>query len=150
MTDFKSQFKSASDSPGFMLWKVSNLHQRLERRALSGIDLTPTQFSVLASYFFLCKQLGAVQQADICNHAGIDKMQVSDVTRALEKAKLVQKRSNPNDKRSSLIIVTVSGQKKCNAALKIIENLDKKFFSACENFDSFLVELNKLALRNED
>ena len=150
MKNFKSQFKGATDSPGFLLWKVSNLHQRLQRKALSGIDLTPTQFSVLASYFFLYQKLGAVQQAVICNHTGIDKMQVSDVTKALVKAKFIQRKSNPNDKRSSLIAVTTSGQKKCNDALEIIESLDEKFFSVCENFELFLGDLNKLALNSDE
>jgi DNA-binding MarR family transcriptional regulator len=149
MSEFKSVFLDASESPGFMLWKVSNLHQRMQRKALSEIGLTPTQFSVLASYFYLYKKCGVVRQIDICQHTGIDKMQVSDVSKALEKDGLIRKMPNPKDNRASLVDVTDLGQEKCNRALKIIEKLDSEFFSMCDNLEALMNELNRLSKQAE-
>jgi MarR family transcriptional regulator, organic hydroperoxide resistance regulator len=129
MADFQSKFKSAELSPGFLLWKASNLHQKLQRKALLEVDLTPSQFSILACYFFLSSKSSSVTQTDVCRHAGIDKMLISDLTKTLIKKKCLKKIANKNDRRSYSIKLTENGEDKCNQALKIIEPLDAKFFA---------------------
>ena len=41
----RSTFSSAGESPGFLLYKASNLLLRLHGAALKEFDLTPAQFS---------------------------------------------------------------------------------------------------------
>ena len=46
-------FKRAEDSPGFLLWQLTNQWQRQQRTALAKIGLTHAQFVVLASVLWL-------------------------------------------------------------------------------------------------
>lgn len=138
MADFQSKFKSAEMSPGFLLWKVSNLHQRLQRKALLELDLTPSQFSILACYFFLSSKSSSVTQAEVCRHDGIDKMLISDLTKTLIKKNCLKKTANKEDRRSHSIKLTENGVNKCNQAIKIIETLDAKFFAAAKDSKSLI------------
>lgn len=131
------------------MWKTSNLHQRLQRQVLKDLDLTPTQFSLLACYFFLNQINDSVSQSDVCNQAGLDKMLVSDITKALLKKKFLSKKANPEDKRSSLIQVTQLGAEVCNQALKIVEDLDQKFFARAGDRKSYLAVLRALSIEME-
>ena len=139
MTKFESKFSSASMSPGFLLWKVSNLHQRLQKKALEPLELTPSQFSVFACYFFLLKKSDSVSQSDVCIHAGIDKMLVSDLTKSLVKKKFITLSKSKTDGRSFNVVVTNEGAIVCNKALKIIEDLDAEFFGTLQSQKDFLV-----------
>jgi DNA-binding MarR family transcriptional regulator len=145
MAKFDSKFSDAKISPGFLLWKVSNLHQRLQKKALEPLDLTPSQFSVLACYFFLLKKTESVSQADLCSHAGIDKMLVSDLTKTLLKKGFVKSSKNKTDRRSFDIAVTDEGIRTCNKALKIIEALDANFFGQSPRQADFLEIMQELA-----
>lgn len=149
MAKFQTKFQSAEMSPGFLVWKVSNLHQRLQRKALLHLDLTPSQFSILACFFFLSDKQPVVTQADVCRHAGIDKMLISDITKVLLKKRLMKKVTNKYDGRSFAIHITEEGASKCNQALKIIEEVDFKFFRITENSKHFLTSLIELASQDE-
>ncbi|MDO9182180.1 MAG: hypothetical protein Q7U04_07215 [Bacteriovorax sp.] len=87
-----TKFDAAESSPGFLFWKVANLHQRLQRQVLKDLDISPTQYFLLACYFFLKTPEGLPTQTDICEMAGLDKMLVSDTTKALLRKKLVIKK----------------------------------------------------------
>jgi DNA-binding MarR family transcriptional regulator len=83
--------------------------------------------------------------------AGLDKMLVSDTTKALLRKKLVSKKSNKNDQRSFFIELTDEGKLICNKAVKLIEVLDDEFFALTGNTKNFLemlhrIESNYLAL----
>ncbi len=43
-----SEFSYPEESPGFLLWQVSNLWQKLQRKALSQLNLTHVQFALLS------------------------------------------------------------------------------------------------------
>jgi DNA-binding MarR family transcriptional regulator len=141
--EFASEFASADASPGFLLWKVANLHQKLQRRALEELGLTPTQFSVLACYGDLTRT-GQVTQADVCVHAALDKMIVSDATRSLVSNELLTKTPSTTDRRASLLTLTRKGRTTCNRALKIIEKLDASFFTLSGNVEVFSAQLRKI------
>lgn len=145
MANFESRFSNASMSPGFLLWKVSNLHQKLQRKALEALDLTPSQFSVLACYFFLSKKSDSVSQSDVCQYAIIDKMLVSDLTKMLLKKNYIKKSKNKNDRRAFHIEITSEGINVCNKAIKIIEALDAKFFGKSKRYKDFTEIMEELA-----
>jgi DNA-binding MarR family transcriptional regulator len=126
---FDSRFADAHQSIGFLLWKASNLHQRILRQALVDVDLTPTQFSVLACFSFLVStKQRAVSQSEVCTHAGLDKMLVSQTVATLTARKLMVRRIDPQDRRAQCIEVTAQGQAVCNAALQAVEAADAQFF----------------------
>jgi DNA-binding MarR family transcriptional regulator len=144
-----SEFASADASPGFLLWKVANLHQKLQRRALDKLGLTPTQFSVLACYGDLTRT-GQVTQADVCAHAALDKMIVSDATRSLVANGLLAKMPSTTDRRASNLSLTRQGRSTCNRAIRIIETLDASFFIDSGNVELFTKQLQDILASSGD
>lgn len=144
-TDFRSRFPSAADSPGFLLWKAANLHQRLQRLALSPLAISPTQFSVLACFFHLSRERGGpVSQAEVAEYASLDKMVVSDAARALLSKGLILRRRSQADGRAFQIELTGQGVETCNQALAIIEATDAGFFSRSGDVQTVLQLLKRL------
>lgn len=139
-----TKFDAAESSPGFLFWKVANLHQRLQRQVLKDLGISPTQYSLLACYFFLKTPTKLPTQSDICEMAGLDKMLVSDTTKALLKKKLVCRKSNNDDQRSFFIELTDEGKSICNKAVKLIEVLDDEFFALTGNTKTFHTMLHKI------
>jgi DNA-binding MarR family transcriptional regulator len=142
---FASRFSSPAESPGFLLWKAANLHQRLQRQALADLGISPTQFSLLASYFFLSStHQRPVSQAELAQHAALDKMLVSDGTRALLGRRLIVRRRSRTDGRAFAIDLTEQGVAVCNRALRVIEETDAAFFARTGDVPVFVDLVAKL------
>jgi DNA-binding MarR family transcriptional regulator len=147
---FASRFPSAAESPGFLLWKAANLHQRLQRHALSELGISPTQFSLLASFFFLANEKGGpVSQAEVAEHGSLDKMLVSDGTRALLAKKLLVRRRSETDGRAFDVELTAEGASVCNRALRVVEETDASFFARTGDVPLFLALVTKLVDRTD-
>ena len=95
----KSEFTSAWESPGFLLWHATMRWQRAMRAALAPHDLTHVQFVLLASAWWLGEQGEQPSQRRLAEHAGTDAMMTSQVARALERAGLVERLRDPADSR---------------------------------------------------
>jgi len=147
---FESRYASPSASPGFVLWKVANLHQRLQRQALDAFDLSPTQFSLLACYRFLAfKKAGPISQAEVCDYASLDKMLVSDATRSLLKKKLITRTRSETDARAFAIALTPSGSAICAQSLRAVEAVDAQFFAKTGDVAAFMELTAKLLANSE-
>lgn len=143
MKKLDTEFKRAEDSPGFMLWKASNLLQRLHADCLKDLNVTPTQFSFMTCLVFL-NQRGLVTPTDIVGFTGMDKMMVSDLIKTLVKKKLVVKKNNPDDGRSFFVAPTESGTQITNSAIKKIEAFDREFFRHVRDLKNFHADLISL------
>ena len=77
-THRKKGFRRAEDSPGFMLWRSSNLLQRMQGRRLRNFPVIPGQFSFMACLVYL-HQFEPVTAARVVAYTGMDKMMVSDL-----------------------------------------------------------------------
>jgi DNA-binding MarR family transcriptional regulator len=123
-------FKHPDQSPGFLLWQLTNQWQRLQRNALSKIGLTHGQFVVLANVLWLSSLPdNIVTQQQVGNHAKIDKMSMSDLVSTLIEKKLLQRSAHKNDKRAYSLTLTKKGHKQALKAIPIVEGIDKKFFT---------------------
>lgn len=92
--------------------------------------LTPTQFSVLACYEELATTRPALPtQKDVCDYAALEKMLVSDATRALIKSKLLSAKPNETDRRANSINLTPKGRTTLKNAIAIVEKLDQQLFA---------------------
>ena len=80
-----SKFKDSHQSVGLIFWKVSTLWQRKIKENLNKIDLTHTQFVILASIQELSEDHKIITQKEISDFSSIDTMTVSSVLRLLEK-----------------------------------------------------------------
>ena len=115
------------DSPGFLLWRVSNAWQREQRAALHAHGLTHTQFVALAVATWFGRD-GPLTQARLAKLTGSDPMTTSQVVRALEAAGHFRREAHPDDSRAKAIAVTPAGRKLAGAALPAVEAVDEAFF----------------------
>ena len=126
----KSQYASAWESPGFLLWHATMRWQRAMRAALAPHDLTHVQFVLLASAWWLGEQGEQPSQRRLAEQAGTDAMMTSQVARALERAGLVERLRDPADSRSVRVTVTAAGRERLKGALRDVEAADAAFFAA--------------------
>lgn len=138
-------FKSPNDSPGYLLGQVTMLWQRKIKRVLDPLDLTQTQFVLLAALAWLSKKSDAVTQMDIANQSNADRMMVSKVLRTLEEKSFITRQEHDTDTRAKIICLTKSGEKILQKALREVEQVDVEFFGALDNklssFNKNMVQL---------
>ena len=92
------------NSPGFLLWQVTNQWQRTLRQALESAGLTHVQYVLLAGLAWLEEKEGPVTQSRLAQFCRTDPMMTSQVVRTMEgEGLLTRKRHNvilkPNDGR---------------------------------------------------
>ncbi|KIS43346.1 MarR family winged helix-turn-helix transcriptional regulator [Kosakonia radicincitans] len=141
-----SAFEGPDDSPGYLLWRVSNTWQREQRNALQHLGLTHTQFVVLAvaSWF---EEKEALTQVRLSQLTGSDTMTISQVVRALEKSGYLARIPHQKDTRSKVIRVTAAGRELAEQAVQVVEATDRKFFMPLEDNGQSLVTLFRKLLR---
>ncbi|MGJ4788995.1 MarR family transcriptional regulator [Leptospira koniambonensis] len=123
------RYDKSDDSPGFLLWQVTNLWQREIRKVLEPLDLTHAQFVLLAVTHWLELHEEETTQIKIADRAKTDPMTTSTVLRTLESKKLVKRISHQTDTRAKLVKTTSEGQKVLKQAVKVVEDFDEDFFS---------------------
>ncbi|CAN7745465.1 MarR family transcriptional regulator [Paenibacillus sp. LjRoot153] len=126
-----SKYNDAEESPGFMLWQVTNVWQKAIRKALDPFELTHPQFVLL----FSCKWLNekndhtGITQVQLAQHAQMDVNVTSQVLRILEKKGYIERKPHPTDSRANVISVTKSGDEIASHAVQAVEEEDRAFFS---------------------
>ncbi|MET3878019.1 MarR family transcriptional regulator [Chitinophaga sp. OAE865] len=138
--EIKFRFKSPNDSPGYLLGQVTMLWQRKQKKVLDPLDLTQTQFALLAALGWLSKKNKAVTQVDIANQSNADRMMVSKVLRTLEEKGFITRQEHETDTRAKTIRLTSDGGAVLQKALIEIEKADLDFFAA---LDTRLPAFNK-------
>ncbi|MEY9877008.1 DNA-binding MarR family transcriptional regulator [Streptacidiphilus sp. MAP12-33] len=126
-----TRFDSAEESPGLLLWQVTNRWQAAQRAALKPYGLTHVQFVLLAALTYLGAE-GPVTQKALADQAATDPMMTSQVLRALEGQGLVERRAHPHDKRARALEVTEEGRALANRAVAVVEACDAEFFGLLE------------------
>ncbi len=92
------------------------INRKLQRNfTRSGLGITPEQWTVL---FYLSQQ-DMVSQRVLCDKVFKDKPSMTRIIDAMERNKLVERRDNPNDRRSNLIFLTRHGRAVKERAEKI-------------------------------
>ena len=138
-----SKFKDSHQSVGLIFWKVSTLWQRKIKENLNKINLTHTQFVILASIQELNERNEIITQKEISDFSFVDTMTVSSVLRLLEKKKLITRITHPKDTRANKIEVTSEGQKIIHVAIPIVEAVDDEFFFDDDEKNMKFIELLK-------
>ena len=141
-----TRLSGPAESPGFLLWKISNAWQRRQRLALQPFDLTHSQFVVLATATWF----GAAEtltQARISQLSGIDPMTTSQVLRALEANGLIERVDHPTDPRAKSIMVTRAGRDLARKAIVVVEETDAAFFEPLAADTARLVKMFQALLQ---
>ena len=139
------QFETPDDSPGFLLWQVSNLWQRKMNSGLSKLGLTHVQFVLLAGIIWLRESQESVTQARLAAHTKADIMMTSKVLRALEQRGLIKRETDSKDTRAKSLTITQEGYDLAVAAIEIVDKIDRDFFSPLgdnvKDFNSHLLSI---------
>lgn len=123
-------FKRPEDSPGFLLWQLTNQWQRQQRQALAKLGLTHAQFVVLAGLLWLSSLPdNTVTQKQISELTKIDKMSMSDLVTTLLQKKMLTRKSHNQDKRAYSLVLTDKGRRSVLKAIPVVEGIDAEFFS---------------------
>ncbi|PIF46333.1 DNA-binding MarR family transcriptional regulator [Chryseobacterium sp. 52] len=147
--DIEFHFKSPKDSPGYLLGQVTMLWQRKQKRVLDPLDLTQTQFVLLAALGWLSKKSNAVTQVDIANQSNYDRMMVSKVLRTLEEKGFLTRQEHETDTRAKIIRLTKNGELVLQKAIIEVENADLDFFATLDpELASFNSNMLQLIARN--
>jgi DNA-binding MarR family transcriptional regulator len=118
----------ADDSPGLLLWQVTNRWQAAQRATLKPFDLTHVQFVLLAALTYL-QASGPVTQKALAGMAATDPMMTSQVLRTLEGRGLVHRPAHPTDRRARAVAATEAGRELANRAVVAVEACDAAFFA---------------------
>jgi len=144
----RTAFAEAQDSPGLLLWQVTNRWQAAQRAALKPLGLTHVQFVLLASLTWL-ESDGPVTQRDLAAHAATDPMMTSQVVRALQQRDLVDRAPHASDARAWALSVTAAGAALANEAVAAVEACDAAFFATLgSGLPRFSAQLRALAAHN--
>jgi DNA-binding MarR family transcriptional regulator len=139
-----SDYADAYDSPGLLLWQLTNMWQAEQRAALRPYDLTHVQFVLLASLTWLHSDKPTTQR-ELAEHAHTDPMMTSQVLRALEAKGLVTRSRHPTDARARALAATPAGIELANAANAAVEAVDRAFFAPlCGRRQTFIAILKDL------
>jgi DNA-binding MarR family transcriptional regulator len=134
----------ADDSPGLLLWQVTNRWQAAQRATLKPFDLTHVQFVLLATLTYL-QASGPVTQKALAGMAATDPMMTSQVLRTLEGRDLVHRPAHPTDRRARAVAVTEAGRDLANRAVAAVEACDATFFAGLgDNLAAFTAALRTL------
>lgn len=118
------------ESTGFLLWQLTNLWQREIKKSLKDYQLTHTQFSLLASIFWLRKNSIEVTQIGLSTHSKIDTKTTSAVLKTLQKKELINRKENISDTRVKQVDLTKKGEKLIIPAIKTVGDFELAFFQS--------------------
>lgn len=150
MKEIEFRFKSPKDSPGYLLGQVTTLWQRQIKKVLDPLNLTQTQFVLLAALGWLSKSNDVVTQVDIANQGNADRMMVSKVLRTLQDKEFVSREEHQTDTRAKVIKLTEQGALVLQKALLAVESVDIEFFSVLGNrLSSYNADMVNLIEQNK-
>ena len=113
---------------GFVLWRLVHRYQREIDRALTAVDLTHLQFTILTLAAWLGRFGEAVSQADLARFGDVQPMQVSHMLKTLEEKGMVDRPRSQSDVRAKRIVVTSSGLATLRRALPIAIDVQRRLF----------------------
>lgn len=121
---------AADQSPGFLLWHLENLWQREQRRVLEPFSITPVQFLLLSGLAKIGPPGTQVSQIELARHCRTDPMMTSQVVRALDRAGLLRRNRDKQDKRAFAVALTDQGREVQSSAETEVRHVEDEFFAA--------------------
>ncbi len=145
---FTSKYKDNSEkSTGLLFMRVYNKWHSIIKKELKKMNLTHSQFVVLASLAYLSQNGNEITQIMISKLAGIDVMTISQILSLLEKQNFVKRKEHSRDTRAKTVTLNKKGEEILQKAIPLVEQIDEFFFGKLNNdeeeFKHFLVRLNE-------
>jgi DNA-binding MarR family transcriptional regulator len=113
-------------SVGFLVWQLSARWQLELDHALAPLGLTAAQYAVLASLYAVATTGHAPSQRELADFSGLDRIHVSKLVRALERAGMVARQQHPSDTRAVAVSITDAGRQTVTAARRKVVALEEQ------------------------
>ncbi|MFA8342214.1 MAG: MarR family winged helix-turn-helix transcriptional regulator [Rhodothermaceae bacterium] len=140
----KIKLEEPNNNIGYLLWQATMLWQKQMNNALSKVELTHTQFVILASLGWLLKKSTNVTQKEIADFSKTDTMMVSKILRTLQKNELIDRKEHETDTRAKCVFLTKKGMDTLEKAFKIKLHSNSEFFSNLPDQERFISDLKHL------
>lgn len=114
--------------PGFMIRRAHQICAALFDEAAASCGITTTQYSVLHA---LRAQPG-LDQITLCETIGIDRSTATLVLRLLEQNGLIERTSDPDDKRRNLLQITAAGHDRLRDMAPVTNAVSRRMLEAIE------------------
>ena len=116
-------------SVGFLVWQLSARWQLELDHALAPLGLTAAQYAVLASLHAVATTGHTPRQRELADFTGLDRIHVSKLVRALERAGMVARQQHPSDTRAVAVSITDAGRRTVTAARREVLALEEQRLS---------------------
>lgn len=136
------------NSIGYLLYHMTTALQRGVKQQLDKLDITHTQFIILATTFRLSGQNKVVNQIDIAKQSQTDKMMVSKILRTLQEKQLISRVENTVDTRAKNISITPKGVDVFQQAFVLVKQVEQEFFAALGDQKQLFADQLKTVLDN--
>jgi len=110
----------------FQLAKASQTGTKFLNLKVSGLNITPVQAMVIG---FLSEQ-DQIMAGELGKKVELDSATLTGILDRLEAAQLIERKGNPDDRRSIKIHLTKQGKETGLEARKLIEEANKEFLAA--------------------
>lgn len=137
-------FEKPEENLGYLLWQATMQWQKQMNRALSEINLTHTQFVIMAALGWLLKGKDSVTQKDIADHSNTDRMMVSKILRTLQQNELIERKEHQTDTRAKCVFLTDKGRGTLQKAIDIKKRANEQFFCKLLDEQRFGIELRNI------
>ncbi|SDF60253.1 MarR family winged helix-turn-helix transcriptional regulator [Cellulophaga baltica] len=137
-------FQRPEENLGYLLWQTTMLWQKQMNRALDKINLTHTQFVIMAALGWLLKNSEDVTQKEIADHSNTDRMMVSKILRTLQKNELIERKEHETDTRAKCVFLTDKGVDTLQKAIEIKTQANNLFFGKLSDKQKFGNELRNI------
>jgi len=137
-------FERPEENIGYLLWQATMQWQKQMNRALDEINLTHTQFVIMAALGWLLKSSENVTQKEIADHSNTDRMMVSKILRTLQKNGLIERKEHDTDTRAKCVFLTDKGIDTLQKAIDIKNQANNLYFGNLSDKQKFRVELRNI------
>lgn len=139
-TVLNTRFENSNDSPGLLLWLLTNKWQARQRSVLKPFDLTHVQFVLLATLTYAVDK-NTFTQKRLADYAQTDVMMTSQVIRKLAQKGLVRREADKLDSRAVALRPTETGILLVNKAVQAVEVVDEEFFNISATDQAHLMRI---------
>ena len=120
--------------PGFLVRRLHQIHDALFFSECQTHNITPMQFGILTAL----SMNPWLDQKAIGDELALDRTTTADVLKRLEDKGLIERRVNPDDRRSRLSVITKTGMQTMNDLYAGMHNSQERLLAP-------LSELNRMA-----
>ncbi len=121
-TSRKRDYEELWDRPGFLIRRLHQIHMAIFQEECAEYGITPVQFGILS----VLVENGGIDQVSLGFELGIDRTNVADVLKRLERRGFLVRREDPHDRRSKLASITRQGRRFARKVQKSMERAQER------------------------